>query len=283
MNKNSIIAESFNKAVETGFDDYLEKHATSQNCDIKIEEDRLIQEIEEKWLSEAISEIDGMTPKEYINSLATIQDLMDFFIQIAPISYVTIPDIVIDRFKEYGLPAADMLIEFIKNNANSQKETDRLALSNAVFTIGKLKYNEFKQKLIGLLIDYYKDEMLSDSICSAIIEYGKEILDDLFRTFDNLDEDLLKENLLVCIAGISKDNPSDEVFFFLKSAFRTFKDIRIIVEVLGDYGDGRAIPMLRGYITKNADKLDKETFNLVIAIIKKLGGEIDDLVNYQSM
>ena len=278
LNKNSIVAESFNKAVEAGFNNFLEEHATFDNYEVKIEEEKLIQEIEAKWLNEAIAEIDNLTPKEYINSFLSLRDLMDFFIEVASVSDVGIPDIVIDRFKEHGLPAADMLFKFVKNNIELQTDSNKLALSHAVFAIGILKYNEYKEKLIGLLMEYSNEEMISEAICAAITEYGDEILKDLIKSFNEAEHELVKEYLLICIADISKEHPSDEVFSLLKSAFRVLKNIKVAAEVLGDYGDGRAIPMLRGHIVKNINEIDRDTFNLIRAVIKKLGGEIDDLV-----
>lgn len=278
MNKNSIVAESFNKAIEVDFNNYLENHATDGNSEIKIDEDKLIKEVEYKWLNETIAEIGNITPKEYINSFGTLEEIVDFFLEIASTSDVGMPDIVIDRLREHGIKAADMLFDFVKNSLNSDKDDVKLAVTQAVFAIGCLKCNEYKEKLIGLLIDCCTDEMLSEVICAAIAEYGQEIQKDLIKTFNDADQELVKEYLLICIAHVSRGYQSDEVYFLFKNAFRSMKNVKVVAEVLGDYGDGRAIPLLRGYILKNLGKIDKDTFNLVRAVIKKLGGEIDDLV-----
>lgn len=282
MNKNSIVAQSFNKAIEDGFNNYLKKHARLENSEIKIDEDRLIQELEDKWLNQAIDEIGNISPKEYINSLVALEETVELFIEIASISDVGIPDLVIDKLKEYGVSAADKLFEFAKNSFDSDKEENKLAITQAVFAIGCLKCDEYKEKLIGLLVECFNDEMISEAICAAIVEYGSTILDDLIKTFNETDNELVKEYLLVCISDISKEHPSDNVFYLLKNAFRSMDNKKVAAEVIGDYGDGRAIPLLRGYIQRNTDKIDKDTFNLVRAVIKKLGGEIDDLVYYKT-
>lgn len=282
MNKNSIVAQSFNKAIEVGFNNYLKKHAKSENSEIKIDEDKLIQDLEEKWLNQAIDEIGNISPKEYINSLTALEETVELFIEIASISDVGIPDLVIDKLKEYGVSAADMLFEFAKNSFDSDKEENKLAITQAIFAIGCLKCDEYKEKLIGLLIECCNDEMISEAICSAIVEYGSIILEDLIKTFNETDIELVKEYLLVCISEISKEHPSDNVFYLLKNAFRSMNNKKVAAEVIGDYGDGRAIPLLRGYIQRNTDKIDKDTFNLVRAVIKKLGGEIDDLVYFKT-
>jgi hypothetical protein len=278
LNKNSIVAKSYNEAVEEGFNVFLEKHATFDNYEVKFDEEQLTKELEEKWLDEAIAGIDNTTPREYINSLVSLKDLMDFFTELAYTAYVGIPYIVIDRFKGHGLLAADMLFEFAKSNIDLKTDSNRIAFIHAVYVIGLFKYNEYKEKLIGLLIEYSNEEVISETVRIAINEYGVEILQDLIRGFHEVEQESAKEHLLICIAEISKDHPSDEVYFLLKSAFRVLKNKKVTAEVLGDYGDGRAIPMLRGYIIKNNNNIDKDSFNLIRAVIKKLGGEIDDLV-----
>jgi hypothetical protein len=282
MNKNAIVSQSYNLAVEAGFNSFLEEHATSVNCEIKIDEDKLINEIEHKWLIEEIAEIGNITPEEYINSLVSLEALAEFFIEIASVSDIGVPNMVIDKLKEYGKPAADMLFNYVKASFDSKDPSKSLAISQAVYAIGCLRHAEYKEKLIKLLIDCSRDEMISEAICAAITEYEDTILEDLIKTFNIADEDLVKEHLLICVAEISREYPSDEVFFFLKNAFKVVSNIKLTVEVLGDYGDGRAIPLLRGYILKNVNNMDKDTFNLIRAVIKKLGGEIKDLVYKQA-
>ncbi len=278
MNKNTIVSQSYNLAIEAGFTSFLEEHATSENNEIKIDEDELISEIESKWLNEELSDIGNITPGEYINSLTSLEALVEFFIEIASVSDVGVPDIVIDRLKEYGKSAADMLFNFIEDSLASKDKIKNLAISQAVYAISCLRFDEYKEKLINLLINCCGDELISEAVCSAIALYDETILNNLIETFHTTNQDLVKELLLTCVAEICKEHQSDEIFYFLKNAFRVLSNIKLVVEVIGDYGDGRAIPLLRGYIMKNIKEMDKDTFNQIRAAIKKLGGEIDDLV-----
>jgi len=277
-NKNAVVSQSYNIAIEAGFNSFLEEHATSENSEIKVDEEKMIAEIEDKWLNKEIAEIGNITPNEYIKSLVSLEALVEFFIEIASVSDVGAPDILIDRLKEHGKNAADLLFDFVKESLDSKDEDKSLAISQAVYAIGCLKCDEYKQKLLELLIDNCKDEMLSEAICAAIVEYNDTILVDLVKTFNASNQALVQEHLLVCVAQISKNHQSDEIFYFLKNAFRVVTNLKLAVEVFGDYGDGRAIPLLRGYILKNINEMDKATFNHMRAVIKKLGGEIDDLV-----
>jgi len=278
MNKNAIVSQSFNLAVEAGFNSFLEQNATSVNCEIKVDEEKLIAEIEEKWLNQELTEIGNITPNEYIRSLVSLEALVEFFIEIASVSDVGAPNILINMLKEHGKTAADSLFTFVKESLDSIDQNKSLAISQAVYAIGCIKTDEYKMKLITLLIDTCKDEMISEAICSAIALYDDTILEDLIKAFNATGQTLVQEHLLICVAQIAKNHQSDEIFYFLKNAFRVVTNLKLAVEVFGDYGDGRAIPLLRGYILKNINEMDKATFNHMRAVIKKLGGEIDDLV-----
>lgn len=278
MDNYKIVAESYNAAIEAGFNSFLEKHATAENAEIKFDEEALIVQIEEKWLDTKLEQIGDITSAEYISSLSSLEEVINLFITIASVSDIGVPDILTDRLKEYGKPAADRLFEFAVNSLKSKNPDSYQAVPQAVYAIGCLKCEEYKQKLIELLIDTCHDDLISEAICAAIVEYDGDIVDNLIKTFNDIDRDIVREHLLSCIAEISKDNKSDEIFYFLKNAFRVVSNIKLAAEVIGDYGDGRAIPLLRGYILKNIRDMDKATFNHIRAVIKKLGGEINDLI-----
>ncbi|MHB8064833.1 MAG: hypothetical protein ACYDG2_19785 [Ruminiclostridium sp.] len=278
MNKNAIVSQSYNLAVEAGFNSFLEEYATSENSEIKIDEDKLVLEIEDKWINDEIPEIGNITPKDYIKSLVSLEAVVELFIEIASVSDVGVPDILIESLNKHGRPAADLLFNFVKNSLDSKSQNMSLAISQAVYTIGCLRYDEYKGKLIELLIDSCGEEMISEAICAAIALYEDTILDDIIKAFYATEKILLQEYLLTCVAEISKKHKSDEIFNFLKNAFRVAANQKLTVEILGDYGDGRAIPLLRGFISKNIKEMDQATFNHMRAVIKKLGGEINDLV-----
>ncbi|NLM15175.1 MAG: hypothetical protein GX218_04890, partial [Clostridiaceae bacterium] len=45
----------------------------------------------------------------------------------------------------------------------------------------------------------------------------------------------------------------------------------------GDYGDGRGIPVLKGWLDRNPAFQDNQTISEILSAIKRLGGEIDDI------
>lgn len=277
MDKNKIISEYFNTEIQAAFDKYLEENTSGDNCEIQVDQQKLINDIESKWLDKTIAEI-GMTPRQYIQSLADLDELLECFIYISAFSDVGVPEFIINELKNHGDIAGDKLLSFIRESMNSDDQMKIIAVSQAIYAVGCLKYEKHKQQLINLLFDSVNNDMLSEVICAAIVEYQAFILPDVINAFNNTKVQEIKEHLLTCVSEISRKNRSDEVFYFFKNAFRVLKNLKLVVEVLGDYGDGRAIPLLRGYILKNKDEIDKATFDHIRAIIKKLGGEIDDLI-----
>ncbi len=279
MAKNAVLAQSYNEAIESGFNKYLEQHATSENSEIKVDEEKLIAQIEHMWLNTPLAQLQLQTPADYINSITTLDQLLDLFMEVAAASDVGVPDILIEKLKQYGRLAADRLFDFVKDWMESSREQETVwAVSQSVYAIGCLKYPEYGTKLVGLLLECFKDDMVAEAICAAIVEYQGDILEELIKTFHATRQAEVQEHILVCVAEISKDRQSDEIFGFLKHAFRVISNLKLAAEVLGDYGDGRAIPLLRGYVLKNIKAMDRETLNHMRAVIKKLGGEIDDLI-----
>jgi len=69
----------------------------------------------------------------------------------------------------------------------------------------------------------------------------------------------------------------DSIYRTIKSTFLKMENKIFGAICLGNFGDGRAIPVLRGYIEKNRNTIDFETFLEIKSSIYRLGGNIDDI------
>ena len=277
MSLNRTICDSYNKAIEDGFNKYLEKNATFENCDVKIDEGKLINELESQWLDKTIDGMD-LTARQYIDSIEIFEDIIEFYIEFAELSDVGVPDIILEKLKLYPKEASDKLYSFVLDVSKQQRPEYNIAASQAVYAIGSLKTPEYKKLLLQLLNRFSNNEMLAESVCAAVSEYGADALDDIIESYGNCANNDVKQYLLTCVVEATRENKSDKAFYFLKEAFRQSGNIQVGLEVLGDYGDSRAIPMLRGYVQKNREQLSKQILNNFLAVIKKLGGDIDDLL-----
>ena len=85
------------------------------------------------------------------------------------------------------------------------------------------------------------------------------------------------EDLVIILSRIGKNAPSEEIYLTLKHAFRYMKNKIYAVICLMEYGDGRAIPMLKGYVNRNKDTIDRDLFYEIMSAVQNLGGDISDI------
>ena len=113
---------------------------------------------------------------------------------------------------------------------------------------------------------------------AALASIGKAAIESMLATIGSMDPDSPQaEQLVMALSDAARGSGSEEVYRCLKSAFLNMSDKSVGAYCLGNYGDGRAIPALRGYLTKNKGSIGKDTFFDIISAIKRLGGSIDDL------
>ena len=55
------------------------------------------------------------------------------------------------------------------------------------------------------------------------------------------------------------------------------RSIRCVAKKDPDYGDGRAIPMLKGYVNRNKDTISRDLFYEIMSAVQNLGGDISDI------
>ncbi|NMB95129.1 MAG: hypothetical protein GYA02_00715 [Clostridiaceae bacterium] len=121
--------------------------------------------------------------------------------------------------------------------------------------------------------------LFGESARDALISIGepaiRPLLDLLTKTEEYND---YHEYLAMALANIAKDYKSEEIYKCLRKMFRKHNNKIVMADCLAHYGDGRAIPALRGYIEKNIDNVDPDTLYSFGLAIKELGGSMDDFV-----
>jgi len=85
------------------------------------------------------------------------------------------------------------------------------------------------------------------------------------------------EDLVIILSRIGKNQPSEDIYMALKHAFRYMKNKIYAVICLMEYGDGRAIPMLKGYVNRNKDTIERDLFYEIMSAVRNLGGDISDI------
>ncbi len=279
---SEIFFESYSMAVEAAYEAYLKivggefpkENAVTQN-----EIDKYLDFEYNTWLNTPVEKLAGKTPTEYMNSMDGLDHLMVMFNHGAVICDDSLPEIYLQKLKDCGEEAVDALIGLAVHSGISKNDDSFLIPLMAVKVLGKWKIRRSAGPLIELL-DSEGDmfDLMFETVKDALVDIGSPALDSIAEALESgKHTQTAEEYLLMAIAEIGKNNRSDKVYTQIKKAFLNMPEKLIAASCLGDYGDGRAIPVLRGYIDKNGRSLDRETFYEIISAIKKLGGNTEDI------
>ena len=85
------------------------------------------------------------------------------------------------------------------------------------------------------------------------------------------------EDLVVMLTNIGKEKKTEEIYDALRMAFRSMTNKIYAVICFADYGDDRAVPMLKNYINRHQTDISRELFYEMMSAIQNLGGNIEDI------
>jgi hypothetical protein len=180
----------------------------------------------------------------------------------------------------FGNRAVDALIEMA--NGKSAEEDERhpeLVPLAAIKVLGEWKAEKAVSALLSILFDPSREnDVFLERVKDALVEIGSPVLEpalELIEAAGAFGEP--HEYLLMVLAAVGSTNKSDRVFRCLKSLFLRMDNKLLGASCLGEYGDGRAIPALRGFVEKNLKQLDRETFFEINSAVRKLGGSMEDI------
>jgi hypothetical protein len=283
LEKAEIFFESYNIAVETAYDKYFKVAEKDILKGIRSSESELKGYLEceiIKWQETTVENLNGKTPVEHIQNIDSFSELMDLFYNGAIICDDGLPDIFLNRLKEFGSKAEDALLKLSQDKLlldNSEEEF--LVPLMAVKILGDWKVQNAVNPLIELL--FYQGEnhdIFSEKVKDALISIGKPALESIMLAMEARGfTDPAGEYLLMALSDIGSLNKTDVIYKHVKNALYNMPNKIIGAICLGNYGDSRAIPALRGFLEKNKGDIDKETQLEIISSIRHLGGNTDDL------
>lgn len=279
--KDFELFEDYNKLVEQTFN---ELYTSFSEDDLYKLDDNLLSDAlkpkETVWQNEKKGYLDGISPKEYIASVSKTDDLIDLFTQAALGCDRDIPNALTEALIAAGSKVYDILLDIAFNKENRNHEENVVIPAAAIFVLGKTNSMEVLEKLIVLLKDCTEeDALIMESITNAIKHYGVKALEFVSKVIQKEDNiDFRTEYLIMILPELSKDSRSDEIYRLLKNSFLIMDNKILGASALAEYGDGRAIPAMRGFLEKNASKLDRETFYEIKKSIEILGGNIEGIV-----
>lgn len=283
MEKAEILFESYNMAVEQSYNKIFESNKSHELLNIEDEniKNQVASDLKE-WRNTPMEELAGVSPAEYFNNIQDMAQLIELFTVAAKLCDNDIPDPLTDRLMAFNEDAVKGLLALITDESILNDDEEQIISLMAIRTIGKWKAVSSLETLIGLLYNLSEDdEIVVEEICSALVQFGdnaaNRIIDILNQNNIERLEEYLLETLVKIGVTIKDRNLYDLIFRTIKNTFNKMENKLFGAICLGDFGDGRAIPALRGFVEKNKDSIDYDTFLEIKSSVHRLGGSMEDI------
>lgn len=296
MDKNTILFESFNDAINAYFalheaenerkaDQFARSGLQGEFVDYIAQTVSQVQTVAKEWEDTPVEGLGGITPKEYIDSLDDFESILSAFKKGAIISDVELPYPFLEKLRSFSNDAAAALISLACDNTLIESSDEASAIPvAAIRVLGMWNSTEAVGPLLILLHQLSSDrELVFETITEALAEILKaqsgkdspalmQVVDELNRA-DSIGT--VEEYLFSALSKAGPEVKSDMVYKCLKNAFLKMPDKGLGALFMADYGDGRIIPALRGYVEKNLKTIDKDTYYDIKYAVEKLGGSLD--------
>ena len=111
MDKENLLFESYNKAMEKGFERLFNNTEPEKILKIKDGDipDFLDEEIKE-WQNTELDLLEGISPKKYFDGIDNLDELIELFKKASKICDVDVPEVLIRRLQCFGEDFIDQLM-----------------------------------------------------------------------------------------------------------------------------------------------------------------------------
>ncbi len=284
MENAQILFESYNMAVEESYNKIFMSNKSYEL--LNIEDEKIRQHLEEdleSWANTPNADIGGISPIDYCEKVADLEQLIELFKMAAKLCDSDIPDPLLNRLQTFNGDALDRLLSLAADNKLLCDDDEQIISLMAIRTIGKWKSVSSLESLIKLMFEINEEnEIVIEEILSAMVQIGQSAANRIMEILNessnigNLEEYLL--DTLVKIGVAVKDRILyDLIYKSIKTTFNKMENKLFGAICLGNFGDGRAIQVLRGFVEKNKKAIDYETFLEIKSSIHRLGGSVEDL------
>ncbi len=282
MQKIEALFREYNDVVKHSYLDYymeVERKPLSVYDKSESEFEKKLEKDIRKWEYKPSSSVGGCSPSEYFDSVEGLDMLMDAFSIGARLCDRNLPHSFINKLNAYGSEAVKRLACIASDRSMLDDEDRRITALLAIRVLGKWKDTSHLDILIELLKEYSgKIDIVAEEIKDALIAAGtgcNETLIEEINSSQKISE--AHEYIIVALAETAREKKTEDAFFCLKSAFNRMERKAIGAICLGNYGDRRAVTVLRSYVESNLDSIDSMTFYEIKTQVEKLGGNMDDL------
>lgn len=279
---DKIFFDSYTHAMEAAYDACMKINEGDMAKGFDAEDENLLTFLGseyEKWLAAPVEKLDGKTPEEFIATIGSLDELSDMFIYGAVVCDDELPEVFLKRLKSFGEEAERLLVEIAGGKLHKNGEESQLAQAMAISVLGRWKAVGSVGPLIDIIYSSSEaDELIYEAVRDALINIGAPSIDMIIHALEREHGfGAADEYLLMALSEVGRSSRSDKVYNCLKNAFLQMSQKTVAADSLAKYGDGRAVPAIRGFLRKNAAQLDKDTFYDLASAVRHLGGNTDDL------
>jgi len=203
-----------------------------------------------------------------------------------------IPDLLKMKLGSFGTAAADALMTLAlkpswEGTIDTEDRPDDLVVgARAVALLGEWGNKDALELLAAKFATLEEpDETVAEAFrdyCKSIGPDAAKVLAGYVETAARMEEASLEgpyDYMLIAIADIGRQHPDERLFHCLRAAFRRMEHKAVGAICLGDYGDGRAVSTLKGFLDRFEGRIDRQTFYEVTNAIRRLGGVLTDIRN----
>lgn len=284
LNTEKLLFESYNRAIEKGYDRFFNNTEPEKILKIKNEDiSAFLDEELKKWQNTQLDILGGITPYEYFDGIDSLDELIELFKNASKICDIDVPEVLIRRLQCFGEDFIDQLMKLASLASSIKDDEEMLVPLMAIRFLGRLKAKKAVEMLLDLLYNVNsKNEAIIEEINGAVINIGDASIDGILSKLKGAEkikdvEEYLLYSLVQIGVNIRKSPKYEVVYTCIKDTFIKMDDKIIGAICFGDLGDGRAISFLRGYVEKNIDSISYDVFCEIKAAVHKLGGNMDDI------
>lgn len=273
-----ILFEKYNQALGDAFDSILDDDTLKVSEIETMELDGLVASKMSNWEQTPLEDIGGISPRQYFEGLSTLEEAMEHVNAAAVLCDDEPPMALVDKVASFGEPAVEALLKVAGDTAN-----EGCLCVEAVKVIGRLKAAGAAGPLVQMLLIQREDELARESIVEALGFIGSPAITHLLTRIGEAGTiGDGEEYMISALSTIGRNHPSDEIYKCLKGSFLRMGNKVLGALCLGEYGDGRAIAFLRGYVEKNRETIDKVTYYQIKSSVHMLGGGMGDFGQIES-
>ena len=287
-----LLFDEYNRVLGEVYDDLLNDvtdEATLASPQFQMHLENSVINSLQPWFSAKLEGLSAGTPEDFFDALVTLEDVMEVFMIAAEKIDGDLPDHLMLRVGAFGEASSAKILGMAMAHDWSLQEDedvpsfrDKLAVDLAALRVlGQWQY----EPAVVPVLDRFcalpePDEYVADAVKAFTVAFEGIIVPELeARLSAPINPGLTGsyEYLTVYLTEIGRSEPSEEIFRSLKNAFRNMEHKVIAAICLGDYGDGRAVPLLKSYLDRHIREIDRQFFYETVSAIKRLGGNISDI------